>query len=82
METASLPCRPICTEWKALCKAAIFETDKNVSSMKAAEAERAILARERELFYGDGTLEEKEALEDALYVVRALRNAWRHMEAA
>jgi hypothetical protein len=82
METAFPPCRPICTEWKSLCRAAIFETDKSVGSIKAAEAERAILARERELFYGEGTLEEKEALEDALYVVRALRNAWQYTEAA
>jgi len=82
METASPPCRPIFTEWKALCRAAIVETDKSVGSIKAAEAERAILARERELFYGDGTLEEKEDLEDALYVLRALRNAWQHSEAA
>jgi len=82
METASPPCRPIFTEWKPLCRAAILETDTTVGSIKAKEAERAILARERELFYGDGTLEEKEALEDALYVMRALRDAWQHAEAA
>ena len=78
METASPACRPIRTDWKALYRAAIFETDKSLGSQKAAEAERAVLARERELFYAGGRLEEKEDLEDALYALRALRTAWQH----
>ena len=75
-ETASPPCRPIHTDWKALYKAAIFETDRSLASRKAAEAERALLARERELFYAPGPLE------DALYALRALRTAWQHAMAA
>jgi hypothetical protein len=34
------------------------------------------------MFYADGTAEEKEALEDALYALRAFRTAWQHSEAA
>jgi hypothetical protein len=38
--------------------------------------------RGREIFYADGTDEEKEALDDALYALRAFRTAWQHTEAA
>ena len=82
METASPPCGPVRTDWKALYRAAIFETDRSLASQKAAEAETAILARERELFNAPGSLEEKEDLEDALYALRALRTAWQHATAA
>jgi hypothetical protein len=34
------------------------------------------------MFYGGGSSEEKEALEDALYALRALKTAWQHTEAA
>ena len=77
METAFTPAT-IHTNWKVLYKAAINEPDKTLGSIKVAEAENAILARGRELFYDDGTLEEKEAIEDALYILRALRSSWRH----
>jgi hypothetical protein len=40
------------------------------------------VARSRELFYAQGTFEEKEALEDGLYALRAFRTAWQHTEAA
>ncbi len=82
METAFPPCRPVRTDWKALYRAAIFETDTSLASQKAAEAERALLARARELFYAPGSLEEKEDLEDALYALRALRTAWQYAIAA
>lgn len=62
------------TDWKVLYRAAICEIDRRVGSQKVAEAEKAVLARERELFYAPGTLEEKEDLDDALYALRALRN--------
>ena len=81
METASPPC-PIRTDWKALYRAAIQETDGHIGSQKVAEAEKALLARERELFYDQGTLEEEEALEDALYALRALRSSWQYRTAA
>lgn len=82
MERAFPPCQSIRTDWKVLYRAAICETDRSVGSQKVAEAEKAVLVRERELFYVPGTLEEKEDLEDALYALRALRTAWQHAMAA
>ena len=78
------PALPSCPnpDWKTLYRAAILETNNSVISQKVSEAETAVLARGRELFYADGTLEEKEALEDALYALRALRTAWQHAKAA
>ena len=81
MTTAFPPC-PNHADWKTLYRAAILESDKNIISRRVSEAETAILARGRELFYGDGAPEEQEALEDALYTLRALRTAWEHAEAA
>jgi hypothetical protein len=40
------------------------------------------IARRREIFYADGTAEEKEALEDALYALHAFKTAWQHSDAA
>jgi len=82
METVFPPCPPVRTEWRVLYRAAIYEPDRSVGSQKVAEAEKAILARERELFYGEGTLEEKDDLEDALHILQALRNAWLYSNAA
>jgi hypothetical protein len=70
------------SDWRTLYRAAILETDKNVLPKRVSEAEEAVRARGREIFYADGTLEEKEALEDALYALRAFRTAWQHSEAA
>ncbi len=69
-------------EWKTLFRAAILETDKSLVRQRVFEAEAAVLARQRELFYGHGTLEEKTAMEDALYALRAYKTAWQHTEAA
>jgi hypothetical protein len=80
MEKA-LPVSPIPTDWKALYRAAISETNSTLTSQRVAEAEKAALTRGRELFYIGGTLEEKEALEDALYALRALKSVWRCCEA-
>lgn len=52
------------------------------SSEAGSEAEKAVLTPGREVFYGHASLEEKEALEDALYALRAFRTAWQHTEAA
>ena len=79
MEKAFLP--PIASDWKALYRAAICESDKS-AFRRIVEAEKAILARERELFYSGGTLQEKEALEDALHALHALRKTCRSVEAA
>lgn len=69
-------------EWKTLFRAAILETDKRLVQQRVLAAEAAVLARQRELFYGHGTLEEKSAIEDALYALRAYKTAWQHTEAA
>jgi len=80
--TTAFPPPPDHAEWKTLYRAAILERNRTVIPQKVSEAERAALARGRELFYGEGTPEEKEALEDALYALRAFRDAWEHTEAA
>jgi hypothetical protein len=69
-------------DWRILYRAAILETNKGVLPKRVSEAEKAVLAREREVFYGHASVEEKEALEDALYALRAFRTAWQHSEAA
>ena len=79
------PAFPPClnrSDWRTLYRAAILETNKNVLPKRVSEAEEAVRARGREVFYADSTLEEKEALEDALYALRAFRTAWQHSEAA
>ena len=81
MNTAFPPC-PDYAEWQTLYRAAILEKNNRVIPQKVSEAERAVLSRKRELFGTMGTLEEKEALEDALYALRAFRTAWEHTEAA
>lgn len=74
--------RPIHAEWKSLYRDAILETDKTIIPEKVSAAESAVLARGRELFYAKGTSEEKEALEDALYALRAFRSSLERAEAA
>jgi len=81
MSTA-FPPRPVHADWKSLYRAAVLETDRILSREKVGEAERAVLARARELFYNGGTSEEKESVEDALYLLRAYRNAWEHADDA
>jgi hypothetical protein len=81
MNTA-FPPPPDSAHWKTLYRAAILETDKTVLPHRVFEAETAVLARGREVFYNGGTDEEKESLEDALYLLRAFRTAWQHTEAA
>jgi hypothetical protein len=66
--------------WRYLYHAAILETDRSVLAQRVSEAEKAILERGRELFYSastpeDSTPEERDALDDALYILRALRTA-------
>jgi hypothetical protein len=51
-------------DWRALYRAAILETDGAVLRRRVAQAEQAVLARGRELFYKGGTHEEQELLED------------------
>ena len=69
-------------DWKALYRAAIHETDKNVLHQRISEAEKAVLSRGRELLYEPGVVEEREQLEDALYALRAYRSASAQLEKA
>ena len=68
--------------WKTLYRAAILETNKSIISKRVYEAEEAVLTRGREVFYGNSDPEEKEALEDALYALRAYKTALHYAEAA
>lgn len=61
--------------WHVLYQAALFETDRSKISDRIDQAERAILAREKELFVlKSDHIEEDQILDDALYALRALRN--------
>lgn len=80
--TSAFPPRPPRSEWRSLYRAAILETNHNVISERLSRAESAVLARGREIFYGDASSEEREDLEEALYALRAFRTALEHSEAA
>ena len=61
--------------WRELYKAALFETDRNRLPERIADAEKAIVARARELFNtSTDNIEEDQALDDALYALRALQS--------
>jgi len=79
MTTAFSPC-PKRIDWRSLYRAAILETNNSALPERVSEAEKAVIARGREIFYDHATGEEKEALEDALYALRAFRSAWQHTE--
>ena len=75
MPTEFSPCLK-CIDWRSLYRAAILEINKSILPERVSDAEAAAIARRREIFYADGTPEEKEALEDALYALQAFRTAW------
>ncbi|MFZ0321514.1 MAG: hypothetical protein WAL56_20485 [Candidatus Sulfotelmatobacter sp.] len=61
--------------WRQLYTAALFETDRTRIPLRIADAEHAIVVRARELFSaGNDTIEEDQALDDALYALRALQS--------
>jgi hypothetical protein len=61
--------------WRELYMAALFETERERIPARIAEAEKAIVARSRELFSASSdTIEEDQALDDALYALRALQS--------
>jgi hypothetical protein len=69
--------------WRELYTAALFETDKNRIPARIADAEKAIVARARELFAAGGdSIEEDQALDDALYALRALQHCLEFRAAA
>ena len=74
---------PTLRNWRELYTAALFETDHKRSPLRIADAEKAIVARARELFAaGSDTIEEDQALDDALYALRALQNCLQFRAAA
>ena len=61
--------------WKELYVAALMEANDQKMSARIAQAERAILDRARELFNASGdNLQEGQALDNALYALRALKS--------
>jgi hypothetical protein len=69
--------------WHELYTAALFETDKGRIPTRIAAAEKAIIARSRELFSaGSDTIEEDQALDDALYALKALQSCFEVSSAA
>lgn len=68
------------TDWKTLYRAAILETNRTVLPTRISVAEAAVIERGREIFYAGGPSDEAEALEDALYALRAFKSAWDHIE--
>jgi hypothetical protein len=69
--------------WRELYTAALFETDRNRMAARIADAEQAIVARARELFSaGNDTIEEDQALDDALYALKALESCLQLQAAA
>ena len=61
--------------WRGLYRAALFEIDETKLPERIAQAEKALALRARDLFHmaGDND-EEGQALDDAMYALRALRN--------
>jgi hypothetical protein len=70
------------SKWKGLYRAAIFETNKSVLGKRVRVAEEAVLARGHEILYDNTDPEEKEALDDALYALRAYKVALEYAERA
>jgi hypothetical protein len=74
---------PRLSSWRELYKAALFETNHEKLPERIADAERAIVARARELFASSAdTIEEDQALDDALYALRALQSCVSRQTAA
>jgi hypothetical protein len=64
--------------WHDSYRAALFETDRHELPNRIAQAEQAIINRGRELFQSPDSLKEREALEAALYGLRAFRCSLGH----
>jgi hypothetical protein len=74
---------PTKQNWRELYNTALFETDVNRISERIAVARQAIIVRARELFSaGADTIEEDQALDDALYALQALQGCLKFRAAA
>jgi hypothetical protein len=67
-------------DWKTLYKASIHERNRKLVPQKVAAAENAMLKRGRELLHSR-KIDELEVLDECLYVLKAYRSAWPHIEA-
>jgi hypothetical protein len=64
--------------WRGLYKAALFETDRSKIRSRIEEARSALVFRSRELFVTSPNCDdETEAIENAVYALRALENCLR-----
>ena len=64
--------------WRNLYTAALFETDTSKRQKRIEQAREALIFRSRELFETSPNYDgETEAIEDALYALRALENCLR-----
>ena len=70
--------------WQVLYRAALFNPDKREVAKRLADAEEAIVERMRQLSRETGADAEgeREALDDALYALEALRVAREHRTTA
>jgi hypothetical protein len=64
--------------WRDSYRAAVFETDRHELPNRIAQAEKAIIVRGRELFQSPQSFKEREALDAALYKLRAFRRSLKH----
>ncbi len=69
----SLSARTAPFDWRDLYLQALFETDRNCIRARIAEAKRALIRREHELFADPAGKAEKEAVTDALNALYALQ---------
>jgi hypothetical protein len=74
---APAPLRPRSGDWQDSYRAALFETDKHEIPNRIAEAEKEIIIRGRELLKSPQSSKEREALDAALYGLRAFRSSLR-----
>jgi hypothetical protein len=65
--------RSVPSDWKELYKAALFEDDDAKIPQRIVDAERALAARAREIFGGEHQVREQQAMENATYFLRLLR---------
>ena len=83
MNSGAIASSPSLSSWRELYKAALFEKNREKLPDRIAEAEKAIVARARELFASSAdTIEEDQALDDALYALRALQSCLTRQTAA
>jgi hypothetical protein len=72
---------PLDRNWKTLYRVAIFETNRNLIPQRLSVAEKAVLARGRELYRQSGKIDEREEVDTALYCLRGYKNARSHAQA-